>query len=248
MTPWRAGRRAGAPFTRCASDRRDVGRRSRIIRYGWTTFRVKTICSRRRSKWRLWRRVAVQSVRPPIARGGVLHCAACGAPAKLKQGDGSARSRRDGGRNVRFLRHDTTWCRLRSSSSFRQHARRRTAATTSSVAARDQRDGLARAEDGRAPGDRPRARRSPAHPARSPATLRPTTTRNVCGGRHSRQSITTGSACLDAGMVHFALPSVRDLTTSSSRTSATSSVPRSTIWDRQQTSCCWQSPRVKTSP
>jgi hydrogenase nickel incorporation protein HypA/HybF len=59
-----------------------------LLETAWKTFRVRTICDSALldmeivpAEWRCSLCCA------PIARGSVLRCTACGAPAKLKQGD-----------------------------------------------------------------------------------------------------------------------------------------------------------------
>jgi hydrogenase nickel incorporation protein HypA/HybF len=59
-----------------------------LLETAWKTFRVKTLCEDAAldveivaAEWQCTRCGA------PVARGGVLACAICGAPAKLKQGD-----------------------------------------------------------------------------------------------------------------------------------------------------------------
>ena len=59
-----------------------------LLDTAWKTFRVRTICEDApldveivAAEWQCGLCGA------PVARGGVLTCAACGAPAKLKQGD-----------------------------------------------------------------------------------------------------------------------------------------------------------------
>lgn len=59
-----------------------------LLETAWNTFRVRTICESApleveivEVEWQCSRCGA------PVPRGGVLHCPACGAPAKLKKGD-----------------------------------------------------------------------------------------------------------------------------------------------------------------
>jgi hydrogenase nickel incorporation protein HypA/HybF len=59
-----------------------------LLETAWKTFCVRTICESAQLE------VAIVEVEwqcslccAPVPCGGVLHCAACGAPAKLKQGD-----------------------------------------------------------------------------------------------------------------------------------------------------------------
>jgi hydrogenase nickel incorporation protein HypA/HybF len=59
-----------------------------LLDTAWKTFRVKTICEAApleveivRAEWRC------SLCGAPVRRGAVLVCAACGAPATLKQGD-----------------------------------------------------------------------------------------------------------------------------------------------------------------
>jgi hydrogenase nickel incorporation protein HypA/HybF len=59
-----------------------------LLETAWKTFRVRTICESAPLDVEI---VAAQwqcsLCGAPVARGSVLSCTACGAPAKLKQGD-----------------------------------------------------------------------------------------------------------------------------------------------------------------
>ena len=59
-----------------------------LLDTAWKTFRVKTICEEAPLDIEIVAAAWLCSLcGAPVARGGVLACGACGAPARLKQGD-----------------------------------------------------------------------------------------------------------------------------------------------------------------